>query len=435
MATLLTFDRKLVNRLYPRTLYMLGCKLSALNGCINLRESDQLADLPANIEIIPSSENELLEDYRQYKEEFMDAIRGLERVLDNSNKTDFAISILLHDLCQCATDELVEKLEQRPSVGVRNIAGLCPLEYVVRVYLHKASNENIIRQVVQNAGRNNKRGFHYYTVDKKDLFKPDASVVPEQPPSSFKDDYEKLIEPHIQTIYGTQMCEVRIEELKGKWYIEILHGGKKAKTETEKNAVAEDILLQPLLCDTIIFDTRTYDIRTHMHSRRPKVEKEVYVAQLAKCLKLNGFHWVCQTKFDLDKFRLAKEELNDLLDSAGKAMSTPQVGNVKVTLVDVYYEEHLSSGKGRASTTNTHKISNKTVGLNGALQNGQKLLPIGTTITKVVLRTQYSLNKKNRKPSIEITSESLPYPVLPHFEEWLEEKGISINYNEPANEN
>ena len=69
------------------------------------------------------------------------------------------------------------------------------------------------------------------------------------------------------------------------------------------------------------------------------------------------------------------------------------------------------------------------------MENGQKLLNEGYVIKRIVLRTAYQWGKTKKNPSVTISADNLSWPVLPKFEQWLEDAGISINYNEAPTKN
>lgn len=419
MSTLLSISREMLAELYPRTLYDFAQHLNTYESDFSIEENEKLAQLPPSLETFDDSQADLNEELKQYREKMMDLIRKVE--INNSNSdSNAAVLILLHDLRKCATDDLVNELHQRSDVYYS--AGYPNLEYVVRVLLREKTRkgEDLIRIVVQNANRSISRGFHYYVMNKGGLpFKHEELT----PGHGLEEALVSEIRAKVHEKYATEICIVRIEEAGEKWFIEIIHGGKKQRTETERKAKATDTLIQPLETDSIVYNTRTKDIKIHMAKRLLRTERDVYVPALAKCLSNDLRTWKSAAKFDLERFRLQKESLQDLLDSAGKAISSPEIGNVRVLITEVGFTETVETDSKR-HTSVLNKRSCPEDGLCCTLKSGAYLLAPAYALEYVILSVRYGVAKP-RKSRVVVTRTSLSECPLNSVEDWLEEIGVS----------
>ena len=417
MSTLLSISREHLSALYPRTLYEFAQHLNSYNSDFFIDQDSELAKVDPKIGDFDDNQDDLKQRLQDYRESMMAAIRKVE-INNASSEANVAVLVLLHDLRKCATEELVDELSNRSSVCYSS--GIPDFEYVVRVLLKekKQNAKELIRTVVQKANRRISRGFNYYTIKPGD-FKLNEEL---KPGHGLEEALADEIRNQVQEKYDTEICIVRIEEVGEKWHIEIIHGGKKQRTETEKKAKAADALIQPLETDTIVYNTRTKDIKVHMAKRMVRTERDVYVVALGKCLSNQLRLWESVAKFDLERFRVKKEELQELLDSGSKYLSSPELGNVQVLLTEVGYSEIVETDSKKHVSVDRKKTCTSD-GLCCTLKPGEPLLEATYTIDYVILSVRYGVAKP-RKLRVVIKPQTLSECPIASVEYWLEEIGV-----------
>lgn len=431
MATLITITRPMMVELHPRTLYDFSRYLLVAAGSDSLEADQELAAMDENWEQISEEEEankELAAKFQGYRDKVVKFIQGLAK--DASTDKEVQTLILLDDMRRCCVGEgLLDKLEAMS--GIRYVAGLPALEYAARVLLKK-KDPDMFNRVAKQAKRQVPVGYHYYIPEEGSLFtvKPDAKVG-----DALNAAVKESIEESIADQYKTKVCVVRSEEVGNRWYIEVCHGGMKQKTESEKDAQTKDVVLQPLESDSIVYNTCTHDIKVRMAKHKIRMERDTYVPALAAYLTDNALKWTQQSKFDLTKFNVPKEELNELLKRAGEAMSSPQLGNVSVIVTEVNYEQPFQNDEG-VTTSNWYTVKNKSLGLNYALSAGERLVEQG-----VINRVSFSLlcpglkKRKGGTMPISLTDKTLSEsPLSVAFETWLNKEGIGYTMEQDAQE-
>lgn len=428
MATLITITRPMMVELHPRTLYDFSRYLLESAGSDSLEADKELAAMDEDWEQIPEEEanEELAAKFQGYRDKVVGFIQGLAK--DASSDKEVQTLILLDDMRRCCGGEdHLDTLEAMS--GIRHAAGLPALEYAARVLLKK-KDPDLFNRVAKKVKRPVPVGYHYYIPEEGSLFtvKQDAKVG-----DALNAALKESIDASIAEQYKTKVCVVRSEEVGGRWYIEVCHGGMKQKTESEKDAQTKDVVLQPLEIDSIVYNTTTHDIKVRMAKHKIRIERDTYVPALAGYLTDNALKWTQEPKFSLSKFNVPKEELNELLQRAGEAMSSAQLGNVSITITEVSYEQSFQNDEG-VFVSNVYTVKNKVLGLNYALSAGERLVESG-----IINHVSFSLHcpgLKNRKGGsipIALTDKTLSEsPLSVDFEAWLDKEGIGYTLEQDA---
>lgn len=401
--------------LRPRTLYDFSRFLLDAVGSQDVQPDEELAAIDGELESFTSEQGELERKFKAYREKVVACV--LKFTKEPTTEAEIGVAILIDDMRRCSSDELIDQLERRSRVP--HEGGIDAFEYVVLVLL-RTKITDIFRSIVKTARRRVPVGYHYY-VPESSLFTPNASAGAGK---DLNDGLKKRIEEKIKGTYHTEVCVVRSEEMKGKWYIEVYHGGMRQKTESEKNAKSMDTVIQPLESDSIVYNTRTHDIKVRMAKPKITVERDIYIQALAGYLSNDIIRWKQDVKFDLSKFNVCKEDLNKLLARAGVEMSSPELGNVTVRVTEVGYE--LPVQRDDVVTMDKFTISNTDVGLNNSIPSGTSLVPYANP-TRIAFSIQFKRSKRKNSVRVTLQSKSLgECPLSQHFETWLEKEGISI---------
>lgn len=402
--------------LRPRTLYDFSRFLLEAVKCGEVQPDKELAGISKELEEFSSEQEELAKKFRAYREKVVSVI--LRFTKEASTEQEIEMAILIDNMRRCCSEDLLDKLVQRS--GMPHEGGISAFEYAVQVLLHTRDTA-LFGNIVKMNKRQFPVGYNYY-IPEVSLFTPTPSVqVGEELDADLKD----RIEERVTKIYSTKVCVVRSEEMNGKWYIEVYHGGMRQKTESEKDAQSKDMVIQPLESDSIVYDTDSHYIKVRMAKHKVRVERDIYIEALAGCLSNDLVKWKQGEKFDLSKFNVCKDDLNTLLARAGEHMSSPELGIVKVRVVEVSYEKPINR-KDVGATTDKFTISNNDVGLNNSIAPGTTLVDVAAP-ARIVFGIHFKCAKKSTNLRIYLTNKTLSECALSHrFESWLNDEGISI---------
>lgn len=425
MSIVKSLNASALTKLFPRTLYDFGQYLSNMGGSIKLPENKLLAEVDPEKDVFTDEEAELEQARRSYFNSFL---IGLERIEynDDAKGINAQIASLLDDVKCCENDEIVEILAQFfPDIKSEYYPAL---EFVVRVLLLSDSPQ-IISSAAKKAKKTYSRGFHYYGLADMVPF-PDNCKF--EAGETFNSAYQAAISEKLQSTYGTQIWHVTSSIVRDTFCIEIMHGSRRQKIDSEQNAQAKPSVIRPIVWDVIHFNMRTKEIRIHMEKRSVRTEKNIYIWALSKIWTDLTCRWAPLDKFDLSKFQVTYGEIQAMMDRASNLLSDPvhgigaKVGKVIVWLTDVSYTLTLKSPDGYTIFEKNVRESVKKYGLSGTHAKNLPLVPLGSTIDEVTLSIRYGTGRNRKTPSVTIKPDSKSENDLYMLDEWLEDEEVSI---------
>lgn len=425
MSIVKSLNASALTKLFPRTLYDFGQYLSNMGGSFKLPENKLLAEVDPEKDVFTDEEPELEQARRSYFNSFL---IGLERIEynDDAKGINAQIASLLDDVKCCENDEIVEALAQfYPDIKSDYYP---PLEFIVRVLLASDSPQ-VISSAAKKAKKTYSRGFHYYGLADMVPFPENCKF---EAGETFNTAYQDAISDKLQLTYGTQIWRVTSTIVRDTFCIEIMHGSRRQKIDSEQNAQAKPSVIRPIVWDVIHFNMRTKEIRIHMEKRSVRTEKNTYIWALSKIWTNLTCRWAPIDKFDLTKFQTTYGNIQDMMERASNLLSDPvhgigaQVGRVKVCLTDVSYTMVMTTPDGYTTFEKKMKESVKSIGLSESHAKDLPLVPPGSTINDVTISIRYGSGVYRRTPSITIKPDSKSENDLYILDEWLEAEEVSI---------
>ncbi len=425
MSIVKSLNASALTKLFPRTLYDFGQYLSNMGGSFKLPENKLLAEVDPEKDVFTDEEPELEQARRSYFNSFL---IGLERIEynDDAKGINAQIASLLDDVKCCENDEIVEALAQfYPDIKSDYYP---PLEFIVRVLLSSDSPQ-VISSAAKKAKKTYSRGFHYYGLADMVPFPENCKF---EAGETFNTAYQDAISDKLQLTYGTQIWRVTSTIVRDTFCIEIMHGSRRQKIDSEQNAQAKPSVIRPIVWDVIHFNMRTKEIRIHMEKRSVRTEKNTYIWALSKIWTNLTCRWAPIDKFDLTKFQTTYGNIQDMMERASNLLSDPvhgigaQVGRVKVCLTDVSYTMVMTTPDGYTTFEKKMKESVKSIGLSESHAKDLPLVPPGSTINDVTISIRYGSGVYRRTPSITIKPDSKSENDLYILDEWLEAEEVSI---------
>ncbi len=425
MSIVKSLNASALTKLFPRTLYDFGQYLSNMGGSFKLPENKLLAEVDPEKDVFTDEEPELEQARRSYFNSFLIALERIE-YNDDAKGINAQIASLLDDVKCCENDEIVEALAQfYPDIKSDYYP---PLEFIVRVLLSSDSPQ-VISSAAKKAKKTYSRGFHYYGLADMVPFPENCKF---EAGETFNTAYQDAISDKLQLTYGTQIWRVTSTIVRDTFCIEIMHGSRRQKIDSEQNAQAKPSVFRPIVWDVIHFNMRTKEIRIHMEKRSVRTEKNTYIWALSKIWTNLTCRWAPIDKFDLTKFQTTYGNIQDMMERASNLLSDPvhgigaQVGRVKVCLTDVSYTMVMTTPDGYTTFEKKMKESVKSIGLSESHAKDLPLVPPGSTINDVTISIRYGSGVYRRTPSITIKPDSKSENDLYILDEWLEAEEVSI---------
>ena len=407
-----SISKNKINELYPATLERLGCLFASSATHFPFTPEPELLDCALDINNNPADKH-LRKAYRKKKELFAEALENLQF----NDEKDNQVIYMAHHI-GCANEDLAELLMNRYNTPERE--GVNSTEYVVRVLLDRGIG--IIREASMSLKACKNHSFLYAVFNREALRFPRTNV---QIGKAFDLRYEAYLTPHLKKNYKTDICKVHSELKNGCWFIEIMHGGTRRKELVEKDKKTVDGSSQPIEVDVLIYDPSCDDVRIHMQTKRLRMIAHYY-KELSNLLYATNNHWCEGDKFDLNVFRLHREELRALLHRGEEALKNEKIGNVTLDLIGVAYGDPRNVSK---TVQYVDDISRRNpAGLNNTLPLGMRVIPDeAVNIRSIELRLRYGIgkNQKNITVILKPREGCVFIAQIPGFEAWLKAEGIS----------
>lgn len=412
MMRLHSLSKKRINDLAPATLNRLGVFFQSIARNFHFEEEPALLHCSLDGRCMPQ-DKVLKAAYFRMRQAFY---RSLEQ-LQFHDEGDNQVIYMAHHI-GCANEELADLLQGR--YGTKDREGVNCTEYVAQVLLERGIE--VIREASVSLSACRSRSYMYAVYNPGALPFPRTSV---EPGEAFDRLFESRLRPHLEKNYKTGICSVHSERKNGCWALEIMHGGARRKELVEEERKTVDGTSQPIEIDVLIYDPACDDVRVHMQTKRVRMVSQ-YCRELSTILYSSDNHWREGDKFDLDVFRLHREELQAMLCRGEHMLKNAEIGDVRIDLVAVTYGEPRLVADSQRYTDDITRRNPQ--GLNHSLPRGMRLIPDESPyIRGVELRIRCGARRKVRSFPVLLKAREGCAMInqIPGLEDWLLSEGIS----------